>query len=177
LASLAPLSCLAALAASNASNATGAANASAHSFRGAVKDGADRLANATAGAARAVADTASNATAGFSADGFGWGGYFQAIGMVFLLLAVLAVGFYLLKRFGSRTGLGYFSRGDLKMEAQLPLGQRRSVVVVRFLNKRLVLGVTDENINLLTELDAGNEQRNDDFTDHLEEARSRRGSR
>ena len=33
------------------------------------------------------------------------------------------------------------------------LGPRRGVAVVRFLNKRLVLGVTDHSINLLHEVD------------------------
>lgn len=88
----------------------------------------------------------------------GWSGYFQALGAIFLIIAVLAGGFFLLKRFGPRAmGGGVFGRGTLQLEAQLPLGPRRSVAVVRFLNKRLVLGVTDSNITLLTETETGHD--------------------
>lgn len=95
----------------------------------------------------------------------GWTAYFQALGAIFLILAVLAGGFYLLKRFGPRAmGGGVFGRGTLQLEAQLPLGPRRSVVVVRFLNKRLVLGVTDSNINLLTETETGHDDEVPEYT-------------
>ena len=84
---------------------------------------------------------------------FGWGGYFQAIGLLFLILAVLLAAFILLRRFGARAGLGGLSRGELKLEAQLGIGPKKSVVVVRFLNSRLVLGVSESQINLLTKMD------------------------
>jgi len=84
---------------------------------------------------------------------FGWGGDIQALGMVFFLLALVMGGFYLLKRFGPNR-VRIFGRGMLSVEAQLPLGPRRNVVVVRFLNKRLVLGVTDQQITLLHEAPA-----------------------
>jgi flagellar protein FliO/FliZ len=94
----------------------------------------------------------------------GWSGYFQALGAIFLIIAVLAVGFFLLKRYGpSAMGGGVFGRGALQLEAQLPLGPKRSVAVVRFLNKRLVLGVTDSHITLLTETETGHD---DELTDH-----------
>jgi flagellar protein FliO/FliZ len=78
-------------------------------------------------------------------------------GALFLVLAVILVGFWLLKRFGPMAGLGA-ARGKLAFEGQLALGPRRSVVVVRFLNKVLVLGVTEHQINLLTEMDTGHDQ-------------------
>lgn len=96
-----------------------------------------------------------------------WGGYFQALGAVFLLLAALAVGFYLLKRYGPKAGLRSLDRGSLKMEAQLPLGPKRSVTVVRFLNKRLVLGVTETQINLLTTVEADHVPEKTEFSDTL----------
>ena len=104
------------------------------------------------------------------ASDYGWGAYFQAIGMVFLILAVLAGGFYLLKRVGPRAGLGRLSKGNLRLEGQLSIGAKKSVVVVRFLNKRLVLGVTDTSINLLT---TETDHEHDDFEGELEEARKR----
>lgn len=100
----------------------------------------------------------------------GWSGYFQAIGSIFLILAVLGGGFYLLKRFGPRAvGGGVFGRGTLQLEAQLPLGPRRSVAVVRFLNKRLVLGVTDSNITLLTETETDDD---DEVPEHTPSTQS-----
>ena len=78
------------------------------------------------------------------------------IGGLFLIVALLLGGFWLLKRFGPRAGLG-FHKGDLRLEGQLALGPKRSVVVVRFLNRRMVLGVTEQNINLLTEVKTGDE--------------------
>ena len=89
--------------------------------------------------------------------GFTWGSYFQAIGVMVLLLVGLWFVLRLIKR---SKGSGYtrfnaakstLNRDDLILEAQLPLGQNKNVSVVRFLNKRLVLGVTDHQINLLDE--------------------------
>jgi len=148
-----------------AANATDAANATI-----AVAESA----NATVRAAGGMLNEAANATGmKFSSGGFMWSSYLQAVGGVFFLLAVLAAGFYLLKRFGPRAGLGLFPRAQFKVEAQLPLGPRKSVVVVRFLNKRLVLGVTDANINLLIEMETGHDNESGDFTSLLEEAQTR----
>lgn len=87
------------------------------------------------------------------AQQYGWAGYFQSLGVIFLLLGLIALALYLLKRFGPRSGMGLFKRGELQLEGQLAIGPKKSVVVVRFLNKRLVLGVTEAQINLLTEVD------------------------
>ncbi len=109
---------------------------------------------------------------GNAAD-FGWGSYFQGVGVIFFLLAALAVVIFLLKRFGPRAGLPGFKRGNLQIDSQLSLGPKKSVVVVRFLNKSLVLGVTDTNINLLTEVEADHEPIEDtDFSETLEKERS-----
>ena len=68
------------------------------------------------------------------------------------ILALLFAGFWLLKRYGSKWGLGPSGRGGmLRLMAHLSLGPRKSLIVVRFLNKDLVLGVTDQSITLLTE--------------------------
>jgi flagellar protein FliO/FliZ len=115
-------------------------------------------------ATQAAADNATRALG--SQEAFGWAGYFEALAGVFLILAILVAGFWLVKRYGSRAGLRMFGRGDLQLEGTLSLGAKRSVVVVRFLNKRLVLGVTDANINLLTELD----DHDQDFDQALENA-------
>lgn len=128
-------------------------------------------ANATARSlgqtANSMADAA-NSSLPPSADM--WGGYFQALGAVFLLLAVLALAFYLLKRYGPKAGLRSLDRGSLKMESQLPLGPKKSVTVVRFLNKRLVLGVTETQINLLTTVEVDHDREKTEFSESLAKA-------
>ncbi len=94
------------------------------------------------------------------------------IGALFLIVAVLLGGYWLLKRYGPKTGLG-FARGDLKLEGQLSLGPKRHVVVVRFLNRRMVLGVTEQHINLLTEVKAGDDdEQTTDFSSTLKKAQA-----
>ena len=44
------------------------------------------------------------------------------------------------------------------MEAQMPLGPKKGLMVVRFLNKRLLLGVTEHQISLITEESAQDER-------------------
>ena len=75
---------------------------------------------------------------------------------LFIILALIFLGFYLLRRFGPKAGLS-FGGGKINVVASLGLGPRKSVVVVRFLNKYLVLGVTDTRINKLMEMDADHE--------------------
>lgn len=98
----------------------------------------------------------------------------QVAGSMLLLLGVLFVSLYVLKRYGPKAGLGVFGRGDIKLEGQLPLGPSRSVVVVRYLNKRLVLGVTESSINLLTEMESGNDPEHADFQGTLARETGRR---
>lgn len=135
------------------------------------------LAAATSAATAAATAATSTATAGATAlgeAGFSWGGYFQAIGVLFLLLAVLWGATWAIRKYGKFNFLpkpGGFPRDALRMEAQLPLGPRKGVVVVRFLNKRLLLGVTDHQITLLTEsADDHDESNITEFKDILQEA-------
>ena len=88
-----------------------------------------------------------------------WGGYFQGLGFLFLLIALLWAALWFLKRKG---GLKLLTmQGDLAVESRLTLSRKKSLLVVRFLNKRLLLGVTDHQITMLTELPI-----DEDDTDH-----------
>lgn len=79
-----------------------------------------------------------------------WANYFQALAILFLIVALLAVLLWFVKRKG---GLNVLTKqGDLALESRLPLGPKKSLVVVRFLNKKVLLGVTDQRITMLTEL-------------------------
>ena len=125
---------------------------------------------ATEQAAASLAEPAS--TLGQSS--FSWGSYIQAVGILFLLVAVLWLAVWLARRFGKFNFLprpGALPRDALVMEAQLPLGPRKGLMVVRFLNRRLLLGVTDQQITLLTEEQAQHEPENADFKQIMEEAR------
>ena len=105
---------------------------------------------------------------------FSWGNYIQAVGILFLLVAILWLAVWLARRFGKFNFLprpGSLPRDALVMEAQLPLGPRKGLMVVRFLNRRLLLGVTDQQITLLTEEQAQHEPENPDFQQIMEQAR------
>lgn len=79
-----------------------------------------------------------------------WGSYFQALAVLFFIVALLFVALWFLKRKGGLTVLT--RQGDLLLESRMALGPKKSLVVVRFLNKRVLLGVTDQQITMLTEL-------------------------
>ncbi|MFP4324390.1 MAG: flagellar biosynthetic protein FliO [Desulfonatronovibrio sp.] len=87
---------------------------------------------------------------------------------LFILLGLLFLGFYLLKRYGHKAGFGPGANNRLKLMGMLNIGPKKSIVVVRFLNKDLVLGVTDSQINLLTETQV-NDQNEQEFSRVLSE--------
>lgn len=144
----------------------GAAAQAAGHFAESLRDGLD---------GDLAGDAASSAAAhGASLGGssFSWGGYAQAVGILFLLVALLWLVVWLVRRFGKFNFLprpGALPKGALVMEAQLPLGPRKGLMVVRFLNRRLLLGVTDQHITLLTEEQAQHEPQNKDFEHVMEE--------
>ena len=92
-----------------------------------------------------------------------------------LLLGVIFVAYLLLKKFGPRMGLPARSE-SLKIVGQLAIGPKRSVVLVRFLNRVLVLGVTEHNINLLTEAKTDHDAPELDFNDLLRQTSASKDS-
>ena len=105
---------------------------------------------------------------------FSWSGYLEAVGILFFMLALLWLLVWLVRRFGRFNFLprpGALPRGALVMEAQMPLGPRKGLMVVRFLDRRLLLGVTDQQITLLSEEKARHEPPAE-FEKLMEEARS-----
>lgn len=98
--------------------------------------------------------------AGSSLGTFTWSGYLEAVGVLFFFLALLWLLVWLVRRFGRFNFMprpGALPRGALAMEAQMPLGPRKGLMVVRFLNRRLLLAVTDQQITLLSEEKAEHE--------------------
>jgi flagellar protein FliO/FliZ len=111
-----------------------------------------------------------NATQALPDAGLGEG-WWTMMGGLMLILGLLLLAYWLLKRYGPKAGLSMFKRGGLAIEGSLALGPRKSVVVVRFLNKVMVLGVTENAINLLTEVDDPNDPASrTEFSSALEQA-------
>lgn len=80
-----------------------------------------------------------------------WSGYLQALGMLAFVLAVLWALLWLIRRKGGLRMLGGSSPA-LRLENRLALGPKHWVGVVRYEDRRLVLGICDQNITLLTEI-------------------------
>jgi flagellar protein FliO/FliZ len=92
-----------------------------------------------------------------------------------LVIGVLWGGLWLMRRSGRFAGMirpGGLSRDDLFLERQLPLGQRKHLLVVRFLNKRLLLGVTEQRITVLAETECADAS----FQRYLESDATENGS-
>ncbi len=114
-------------------------------------------------------EQAAEQAAALAQSTFSWAGYFTAIGSLLILLALLWGLVWALRKYGKFNFIprpGTFPRDGLRIESQLPLGPRKGLVVVRFLDKRLLLGVTENNITLLQEVEDDNDSM--DFQSLLE---------
>jgi len=88
---------------------------------------------------------------------------FTTAGYLFLILGVIFLAYWVLRRYGPYGATPAGSGGNTpKLLGRLLLGSRQSVTVVRYRHKTLVLGVTEENINLLTELEGEEEDEEED---------------
>lgn len=117
---------------------------------------------------QAVGEAASHAETVFS-----WGGYFQAIGLMCLLLAALWGAVWLVRRYGKFNFIPSpvaLPRDALRMEAQLPLGAKKGLAVIKFLDRRLLLGITEKNIVLLKDTGIYNERDAQEFEQLLKGA-------
>jgi flagellar protein FliO/FliZ len=72
-------------------------------------------------------------------------------GYLFLLLGVIFLAYWLLKRFGVPGALTGSGPDGPRLVSRLMLGNRQSVAVVRYRDKDLLLGVTEQNVTLLAE--------------------------
>ena len=77
-------------------------------------------------------------------------GYFGALGVLFLVLAILWGLASYLRRKGGGFGAGH---STMRLVGRLSLGPKKWLVVVDVYGKRVALGVTDEQVTFLTELD------------------------
>jgi flagellar protein FliO/FliZ len=78
----------------------------------------------------------------------------RALGALAAVAAALVVFLWLLKR-GAFASLSRTNRHGLAVESALPLGDRRSLVVVKVEGRRLLLGLSPTQVALITELEQG----------------------
>jgi flagellar protein FliO/FliZ len=78
-------------------------------------------------------------------------------GYLFLLLGVIFLAYWLLKRFGVPGALTSSGPNGPKLVNRLMLGNRQSVTVVRYRDRDLLLGVTEHSVTLLAEEEAAPE--------------------
>lgn len=114
--------------------------------------------NATSGAANATGGAFTNMALP-GATGV-WGSYLQAVAWLCFIIAMLWLLVWLFKK--ARGNFLASSTPTMSIESRLALGPKKWVIVARFLDRRLVLGVTDHQITLLTELGTDDDPEKDD---------------
>lgn len=77
----------------------------------------------------------------------------QSLVPLLLVLGLLFALVWLLRR--GTLPLGRFNKLDVKIEGSIPLGERRTLVVVSVEGRRLLLGMTPASVSLVTELGTG----------------------
>lgn len=77
-----------------------------------------------------------------------WGGYFQALAILCFVLAALWIVLWLVRRAGNAN---LAAPASMRIESRLALGPKNWLYVVRCQNKRLILGVSEKNISLVSE--------------------------
>ncbi len=94
-------------------------------------------------------------------QGQGWepdlaGGALRGLLSLVVVIGLIALLAWLLRR-GSLGALGLTPgrvKGPVTVEAAVPLGERRSLMIVAVEGRRLLLGLTPGQVSLVTELDA-----------------------
>ena len=79
------------------------------------------------------------------------------LGMLVIVGAILVLAWWATKQIAQRPGLqgfgGRLPNGDMSVLAQIPLGREQRLVVVECAARYFLLGVTEHNISMLSELD------------------------
>lgn len=88
------------------------------------------------------------------ADGYSLtGAALKMVGVLALVLGILGVALYVIRRISPTAGRLAGARGEFTLLAQYQLGPKKMMALVKVGQQALLLGVTDSNINLLTEID------------------------
>ncbi len=82
----------------------------------------------------------------------GYAGYFKTVSTLIIVIAVIVATAYVIKKkYGVRTNIGR-SRRLIKIVDHTPMGVKKSLFLVKVPGKHLILGVTNDNIGLITEV-------------------------
>jgi len=76
----------------------------------------------------------------------------KTVGALALVLGLILLGGYLLKRYGAASGIASDRSDSIRVVATKMLGARRSLMLVRVRGQTLLLGLTPQSINCLTEI-------------------------
>ena len=76
----------------------------------------------------------------------------KMIGVLALVVGLLLGCLYLLRRLSPAVARGGLLSREMRLLAQYPLGPKRILALVKVGSRTLLLGVTEANINLLTEV-------------------------
>lgn len=90
---------------------------------------------------------------------------------MFLLLGILWFLLRIVKRYGRFNFMprqGSLDKDAFFMESQMPIGRSKCLMVVRFLNKRMLLGVTEQNITVLANERIHEEADESDFEAYMD---------
>lgn len=94
-------------------------------------------------------------------------------GAFFLIIALLLLLYYIMRKFNLSSMMTGTRKGDLEIVERLPLGPRQHLAVVRYKDRELILGVTQDRINLLdVKEDKADDKDTADFAEVLEDKRT-----
>lgn len=83
----------------------------------------------------------------------GYKGYFKTISTLIIVIALILVTVYVIKKkYGVSTNLGR-SKRMIQVVDHTPMGVKKSLYLVKVPGKHLILGVTNDNIGLITEIE------------------------
>ena len=94
---------------------------------------------------------------------------FSTISALALIVGIMFALFYLMRKYGHKIGLPQVKNDNMRLLGQMPLGPKRGLALVEVEDKKFLIGVTDNSINLISKID-DNEQTNDrTFLEALQE--------
>jgi flagellar biosynthetic protein FliO len=81
-----------------------------------------------------------------------------------MVLALIAAGVFVLKKVSPYRGLAASSGNPVSVISKIPLGQKKSICLVRVADEILVIGLTSANVSLLAKMNAEDYYRGDGQT-------------
>ncbi len=102
----------------------------------------------------------------------GVGSVLKMSAALFFILAMLLLAYYVLRRLNVGGGLSGMRKGELQIVDRIAIGPRQNITVIRYRDRDMVLGVTQDRITLLHAGDEGHASSKKDFPGYLEKENS-----